>query len=430
MPTTLIPNPVMQFFDANGNPLVGGKLFTYAAGTTTPQATYTDYGGGTANTNPVILNSRGEAAVWCGDNRYFMVLKDADDVEIWTADNVNGANGPTLALLAASNGATLVGYTAPDNGAVTTVNARLNLLDGVSVTATATDQEYNAAINAYRNASAVVGGTPGFVNPNIYARTVSGSAETAYEWTSVFIMDNYAAAGENVASYSQGNKRSTGPTWGSVSEAKDYTNSADPAAGLIGLEVDVFANGTDANNRRIGIDLVAGKGVSGGTTSQTYAGIRIVPFAVDVTNATFINGILMQGAYTTALNISATATWGIYMSGTKTVGIDLSNGTHTNAAIRIKELEEFQFNNAGTSALAYDSTFVVPGLFYRYSTAAVAGFTNAGDLYVSNTIRWSSAVTASTVGAAGGASALPATPSGYIKVLIDGVYYKVPYYAN
>jgi hypothetical protein len=151
---------------------------------------------------------------------------------------------------------------------------------------------------------------------------------------------------------------------------------------------------------------------------------------VDVSNATFINGILMQGAYTTALNISATATWGIYMSGTKTVGIDLSNGTHTNAAIRIKELEELQFNNAGTSALAYDSTFVVPGLFYRFSTAAVAGFTNAGDLYVSNTIRWSSSVTASTVGAAGGASALPATPSGYIKVLIDGVYYKVPYYAN
>ncbi len=101
MPTTLIPSPVMQFFDANGNPLVGGKLFTYAAGTTTPQATYTDYNGGTANTNPVILNSRGEAAVWCGDSRYFMVLKDSDDVEIWTSDNVNGPNCPTLAVLAA-----------------------------------------------------------------------------------------------------------------------------------------------------------------------------------------------------------------------------------------------------------------------------------------------------------------------------------------
>ena len=29
---TLTPTPVMQFFDANGNPLVGGKLYTYANG--------------------------------------------------------------------------------------------------------------------------------------------------------------------------------------------------------------------------------------------------------------------------------------------------------------------------------------------------------------------------------------------------------------
>jgi hypothetical protein len=420
----------MQFFDANGNPLVGGKLFTYAAGTTTPQATFTDYGGGTANTNPVIFNSRGEAAVWCGNDRYYMVLKDADDVELWTADNVNGPNGPTLALLAAGNGATLVGYTAPDNGAVSTVNARLNLLDGVSVTATSTDQEFNAAINAYRNASAVTGGTAGFVNPNIYARTVSGSAETAYEWTVVSIMDNYSAAGENVAVYAQGNKRSTGPTWAAVAEAKDFTNTANPAAGLIGIEVDVFANGTDANSRRIGIDLVAGKGVAGGATSQTYAGIRIVPFAVDDTNATFINGILLQGQYTTGLNISATGTWGIYMSGIKTVGIDLSGGTHNDAAIRIKEKEAIQFNAAGTSELFYDSTISTPGLFYSFSNVYRAGFLNNGDVLVNSTVRWPGASTSTTVGAAGLAAALPANPSGYVRIVIDGVNFKFPYYAS
>jgi hypothetical protein len=418
----------MQFFDANGNPLVGGKLYTYAAGTTTPLVTYTTYTGVTANTNPVILNSRGEAAVWCGNNRYFMVLKDVNDVELWTADDINGPNGPTLAVLAASNGATLIGYTPLDNGVTTTINDRLQLLDGVSPAATATDQEYKASINSYRNASAVAGGTAGFVNPNIYARTVTGATEAAFEWTAVFILDNYAAAGENVGMYAQGNKRSTGPTWGSVSEAKDFTNTADPTAGLIGTEINVYANGTDANSRRIGIDLVAGKGVAGGATAQIYAGIRIVPFGIDPANATFINGILLQGACTTGINISAAAATGIYMSGTKTIGIDLSNGVHSAAAIRVKEKEEIQFDNAGTSALAYDSTFSVPGLFYRYSTAAVAGFTNAGDVFVSNTIRWSSAVTSTTVGAAGGATALPATPKGYIKILIDGVDHKIPYY--
>lgn len=99
MTTNLIPSPVMQFFDANGEPLVGGKLYTYAAGTTTPLATYTDSTGATANTNPVILDSRGEAAVWCDDSEYYMELTDSTDVLIWTADNINGSNGPTLLRL-------------------------------------------------------------------------------------------------------------------------------------------------------------------------------------------------------------------------------------------------------------------------------------------------------------------------------------------
>ena len=47
-----------QFFDANGVPLSGGKLYTYAAGTTTPAATFTSVSGATAHTNPFV----GE---WC-----------------------------------------------------------------------------------------------------------------------------------------------------------------------------------------------------------------------------------------------------------------------------------------------------------------------------------------------------------------------------
>ena len=93
MSASLFPTPVMQFFTANGAPLVGGKLYTYAAGTTTPPATYTDYNAGTANTNPVILNSRGEASIWLGTSMYYMVLKDSTDVQIWTADNVTGSAG-------------------------------------------------------------------------------------------------------------------------------------------------------------------------------------------------------------------------------------------------------------------------------------------------------------------------------------------------
>ena len=82
MTTNIAPQPKLQFFDANGAPLSGGKLYTYAAGTTTPLASYTNYGGGTANANPVILDSRGEASVWLGTGMYKMVLKTSVDTEV------------------------------------------------------------------------------------------------------------------------------------------------------------------------------------------------------------------------------------------------------------------------------------------------------------------------------------------------------------
>lgn len=77
-----------KFFDSNGEPLAGGKLYSYAAGTTTPQVTYTDQGGGTPNANPTILDANGEADIWIGTGSYKFVLKDADDVTQWTVDNV------------------------------------------------------------------------------------------------------------------------------------------------------------------------------------------------------------------------------------------------------------------------------------------------------------------------------------------------------
>lgn len=80
-----------RHFDANANPLAGGKLYTYQAGTTTPQATYTDSSGGTPNANPVVLDSSGYAAVWLDPSlSYKFVLKDSSDVVQWTTDNVVG----------------------------------------------------------------------------------------------------------------------------------------------------------------------------------------------------------------------------------------------------------------------------------------------------------------------------------------------------
>lgn len=88
----LSPLPKMQFFSTAGVPLVGGKLYTYAAGTTTPLATYTSQSGVTANTNPIILDSRGEANVWLSSAAYKLKLTTPADVEIWTVDNVGSGD--------------------------------------------------------------------------------------------------------------------------------------------------------------------------------------------------------------------------------------------------------------------------------------------------------------------------------------------------
>jgi hypothetical protein len=87
----IAPNLKQRYFDANGNPLAGGKLYTYQAGTTTPQATYTDSGGGTANANPVILDANGEATVWLDPTlSYKFILADSSDTVQWTVDDVIG----------------------------------------------------------------------------------------------------------------------------------------------------------------------------------------------------------------------------------------------------------------------------------------------------------------------------------------------------
>jgi hypothetical protein len=89
MTTYISPQPKLQFLDNNGAPLSGGKVYTYAAGTTTPLTTYTDYTGSTANSNPVILDSRGECSIWLGTSSYKFKLTTSTDVEVWTVDNIS-----------------------------------------------------------------------------------------------------------------------------------------------------------------------------------------------------------------------------------------------------------------------------------------------------------------------------------------------------
>jgi len=83
-----------QFFDNSGVILSGGKLYTYEAGTTTPQASYTSSSGNTPHTNPIILNSAGRVPggeIWLNAPPYKFALYTAPpEVLIATYDNISG----------------------------------------------------------------------------------------------------------------------------------------------------------------------------------------------------------------------------------------------------------------------------------------------------------------------------------------------------
>lgn len=106
-----------QFFNDNGVPLVGGLLYTYLAGTTTPAATYTSSTGLTANSNPIVLNAAGRPPyeIWLdGINSYKLVLKTSAGVQIWVMDNITGlpaARSQNYQTATAGQTAFTVGFT-------------------------------------------------------------------------------------------------------------------------------------------------------------------------------------------------------------------------------------------------------------------------------------------------------------------------------
>ena len=118
-----------QFFTNAGVPLAGGKIYTYGAGGSTPQATYTTSAGNIAHSNPIVLDAAGRVPgggeIWLTSNlAYKFVLQTSANVTVQTLDNVGG--GVDGATLAGSGGSALIGFLQAGSGAVTrTVQSKL-----------------------------------------------------------------------------------------------------------------------------------------------------------------------------------------------------------------------------------------------------------------------------------------------------------------
>jgi hypothetical protein len=104
----LLPNGRQQFFDGNGQPLVGGQVFTYIPGGFTPKTSYSDYAGVIPNTNPITLDSLGSAAIW-GPGYYRQIVNDSLENLIWdqvTLATASGGSGGGVISVDVSGGTT------------------------------------------------------------------------------------------------------------------------------------------------------------------------------------------------------------------------------------------------------------------------------------------------------------------------------------
>lgn len=126
--TILTPTPLQHFVDNTGFACYNCQLFTYAAGTDTKLNTFTDSTGNTPNTDPIILNARGEASVWLAAGVFYKFVlapngsSDPPTNPIWTVDNISALGGsgglfpsffeapagPTYDLSGTDNGAVIV----------------------------------------------------------------------------------------------------------------------------------------------------------------------------------------------------------------------------------------------------------------------------------------------------------------------------------
>lgn len=159
---TLLPNGKQQFFDQNGSPLAGGRVFFYVPNTTTLKPTWQDAGEVTINLNPVPLDAAGEAVIY-GSGQYRQVVEDVNGVQIWdelTQDtgfggvvlvggvvNIAGLEAATSGTLAVSE-VVVSGYrTAGDGGGGVYVVGAAGVANGGTIINDASGRSWYLLVN-------------------------------------------------------------------------------------------------------------------------------------------------------------------------------------------------------------------------------------------------------------------------------------------
>lgn len=255
MAGTIAPFPKHQFFDNVGAPAAGYKLFTYAAGTTTKTATYTDVDLTSANTNPIVLDSAGRCTIYLSATSYKFVLAPSTDTDpptsaIWTQDNV--AQVPT------TNVDLDVAITAGENLAQNDC-AYLSAGDGGRVAGRwyKTDADLTYASSGARSVGIVL------------ADVLSAASGTVRVGGRVTGLSALTAGAVYYVSATAGALTSTAPT------NERAVGVADSTTSLVLPALLVAASATESGVVTIGAQTIAG--------AKTFSGAAVFSSTVDVT---------------------------------------------------------------------------------------------------------------------------------------------------
>jgi hypothetical protein len=254
----LTPSPKFRAVGSDGLALVGGKLYAYTAGTSTPKDTYTSYTLGTANTNPVILDARGEADVWLNGS-YKLTLKDSLDVQIWSVDDVRDlTSSQTFASPTVSGTAVFTGSAVTWSGNPTHSG------------------NHTWSGNHLFNGNVTVGdaGADSFtVTPNAVTWTNNPTHSGAHTWSGVQTFSANPAGRVLGTTYTATFANTTNITTSTISGAWKYIRTG-PCVVVIG-NVTITPTGAGACELRFSLPIAttfAGGELSGVCQSITHAG--------------------------------------------------------------------------------------------------------------------------------------------------------------
>lgn len=173
------PTAWTQLFDDTlGTPCSGCKLYTYQAGGTTPEVTYTTANGSTPNANPVVLDSAGAANVWTVPGvSYRLDLYSALGVLIRSVDHIPGGS-----LVGSSSVNANYVYAGPTSGSATTPTFRALTSADLGALSTACTNQFLVSVSSCVTA---VLASAQFANQGTTVTVAHGNASGNPSWGSV-----------------------------------------------------------------------------------------------------------------------------------------------------------------------------------------------------------------------------------------------------